>query len=117
ALYRVPALRRSTGLDDIIVRKFNLDWPPADFTEWDRVVDAKLHPDQEVNIAIVGKYMELLDAYKSLIEAISHAGIQTRTRVNIKYIDSADVKVHGVGILEGQHAILVPGGLDRKGVV
>ena len=115
-IYRVPALLRSTGLDDIIVRKFNLECPPADFTEWDRVVDAKLHPDREVNIAIVGKYMELLDAYKSLIEAISHAGIQTRTRVNIKYIDSADVKVHGVGILEGQHAILVPGGFGIRGV-
>ncbi|MCP5358072.1 MAG: CTP synthase [Pseudomonadales bacterium] len=115
-IYRVPAVLRSTGLDDIIVRKFNLDCPPADFTEWDRVVDAKLNPDQEVTIAIVGKYMELLDAYKSLIEAISHAGIQTRTRVNIKYIDSSDVKVQGTGILEGVHAILVPGGFGIRGV-
>lgn len=115
-IYRVPALLRASGLDDIIVRKFNLDCPPADFTEWDRVVDAKLNPDQEVTIAIVGKYMELLDAYKSLIEAISHAGIQTRTRVNIKYIDSSDVKVHGTGILEGVHAILVPGGFGIRGV-
>jgi CTP synthase len=115
-IYRVPALLRASGLDDIIVRKFNLDCPPADFAEWDRVVDAKLNPDQEVTIAIVGKYMELLDAYKSLIEAISHAGIQTRTRVNIKYIDSSDVKVHGTGILEGVHAILVPGGFGIRGV-
>jgi len=115
-IYRVPALLRASGLDDIIVKKFNLDCPPADFTEWDRVVDAKLHPDQEVNIAIVGKYMELLDAYKSLIEAISHAGIQTRTRINITYLDSADVKVQGTGILEGQHAILVPGGFGIRGV-
>ena len=115
-IYRVPALLRASGLDDIIVRKFNLECPPADFTEWDRVVDAKLNPDQEVTIAIVGKYMELLDAYKSLIEAISHAGIQTRTRVNIKYIDSSDVKVQGTGILEGVHAILVPGGFGIRGV-
>ena len=115
-IYRVPALLRASGLDGIIVRKFNLTCPPADFTEWDRVVDAKLHPEREVNIAIVGKYMELLDAYKSLIEAISHAGIQTRTKVNIKYIDSSDVKVHGVSILEGQHAILVPGGFGIRGV-
>ena len=115
-IYRVPAVLRATGLDDIIVRKFNLECPPADFTEWDRVVDAKLNPDQEVTIAIVGKYMELLDAYKSLIEAISHAGIQTRTRVNIKYIDSSDVKVQGTGILEGVHAILVPGGFGIRGV-
>jgi CTP synthase len=115
-IYRVPALLRASGLDDIIVKKFNLTCPAADFTEWDRVVDAKLHPDQEVNIAIVGKYMELLDAYKSLIEAISHAGIQTRTRINITYIDSADVKVQGTAILEGQHAILVPGGFGIRGV-
>ncbi|MDO9317670.1 MAG: CTP synthase [Gammaproteobacteria bacterium] len=115
-IYRVPALLRASGLDDIIVRKFNLSCPPADFTEWDRVVDAKLHPEREVNITIVGKYMELLDAYKSLIEAISHAGIQTRTKVNIKYIDSSDVKAHGVSILEGQHAILVPGGFGIRGV-
>ena len=115
-IYRVPSLLRASGLDDIIARKFNLTCPPADFTEWDRVVDAKLHPDREVNIAIVGKYMELLDAYKSLIEAISHAGIQTRTKVNIKYINSADVDDNGVGILEGQHAILVPGGFGIRGV-
>lgn len=115
-IYRVPALLRASGLDDIIVRKFNLECPPADFTEWDRVVDAKLNPDQEVTIAIVGKYMELLDAYKSLIEAISHAGIETRTRVNIKYIDSSDVKVQGTAILEGVHAILVPGGFGIRGV-
>ena len=115
-IYRVPSLLRASGLDDIIVRKFNLTCPPADFTEWDRVVDAKLHPDREVNIAIVGKYMELLDAYKSLIEAISHAGIRTRTKVNIKYINSADVDDNGVGILEGQHAILVPGGFGIRGV-
>jgi CTP synthase len=115
-IYRIPSLLRASGLDDTVLRKFNLDCPPADFTEWDRVVDAKLNPDKEVNIAIVGKYMELLDAYKSLIEAITHAGIQTRTRVNIKYIDSADVKVQGVEILEGQHAILVPGGFGIRGV-
>ena len=115
-IYRIPALLRAAGLDDTILRKFQLDCPPADFTEWDRVVDAKLNPDQEVTIAIVGKYMELLDAYKSLIEAVSHAGIQTRTKVNIKYIDSSDVKTQGVEILEGAHAILVPGGFGIRGV-
>jgi len=115
-IYRIPALLRAAGLDDTILRKFQLDCPPADFTEWDRVVDAKLNPDQEVTIAIVGKYMELLDAYKSLIEAVSHAGIQTRTKVNVKYIDSSDVKTQGVEILEGAHAILVPGGFGIRGV-
>src|SRR5690606_34913525 len=115
-IYRVPALLRAAGLDDLIVRKFNLDCAPADFTEWDRVVDAKLHPDREVNIAIVGKYMELLDAYKSLIEAISHGGIQTRKRGNMKSSDSAEVRVHCVAIREGPRAILVPGGFGMRGV-
>jgi CTP synthase len=115
-IYRVPALLRASGLDDIIVKKFDLHCLPADFTEWDRVVDAKLHPDREVTIAIVGKYMELLEAYKSLIEAVTHAGIETRTRVNIRYIDSSDVKAHGTSLLEGAHAILVPGGFGIRGV-
>lgn len=115
-IYRVPSLLRTAGLDEIVVNKFGLDCPAADLHEWDRVVDAKLNPEEEVTIAIVGKYMELLDAYKSLIEAVSHAGVQTRTKVNIKYIDSSDVKVHGTEVLEGVHAILVPGGFGQRGV-
>ncbi len=115
-IYRVPSLLRTAGLDEIVVNKFGLDCPAADLHEWDRVVDAKLNPEEEVTIAIVGKYMELLDAYKSLIEAVSHAGVQTRTKVNIKYIDSSDVKIHGTEILEGVHAILVPGGFGQRGV-
>jgi CTP synthase len=115
-IYRIPSLLRAAELDDIVIKKFGLECPPADLSEWDRVVDAKLNPDKEVTIAIVGKYMELLEAYKSLIEAVGHAGIQTRTRVNIKYIDSSDVKVHGTHVLEGVHAILVPGGFGMRGV-
>lgn len=115
-IYRVPSMLRAAHLDEIVVSKFGLQCAPADLSEWDRVVDAKLNPDREVNIAIVGKYMELLEAYKSLIEAIIHAGIQTRTRVNIKYIDSSDIKVHGTELLEGAHAILVPGGFGLRGV-
>ncbi|MCP5346406.1 MAG: CTP synthase [Gammaproteobacteria bacterium] len=115
-IYRVPSLLHATGLDNYIVNRFNIDCPAADFSEWNRVVDAKLNPEREVNLAMVGKYMELLDAYKSLNEAISHAGIQTRTRVNITYIDSTDVKEKGVAMLEGQDAILVPGGFGERGV-
>ncbi|MDX1490558.1 MAG: CTP synthase [Pseudohongiellaceae bacterium] len=115
-IYRVPSLLRATGLDEHICQKFGLECPPADFTEWDRVVDAKLNPDKDVTIAIVGKYMELLEAYKSLIEAVSHAGIQTRTKVNIKFVDSSDVKTTGVELLEGVDAILVPGGFGVRGV-
>ena len=115
-IYRVPSMLRAAQLDDIITSKFALSCEAADLSEWDRVVDAKTNPDQEVTIAIVGKYMELLDAYKSLIEAVGHAGIQTRTRVNIRYIDSSDIKVHGTELLEGVHAILVPGGFGQRGV-
>jgi CTP synthase len=115
-IYRIPSLLRAAELDEFVVRKFGLECPPADLSEWQRVVDAKLNPDKEVTIAIVGKYMELLDAYKSLIEAVSHAGIQTRTRVNVKYIDSSDIMVRGTHLLEGVHAILVPGGFGMRGV-
>jgi CTP synthase len=115
-IYRIPSLLHATGVDNYIVNRFNIDCPAADFSEWDQVVDARLHPDREVNLAMVGKYKELLDAYKSLNEAISHAGIKTRTRVNIRYIDSLDVMKEGVGLLEGQDAILVPGGFGERGV-
>lgn len=115
-IYRVPSMLRAAQLDEIIISKLGLACEAADLSEWDRVVDAKTNPDQEVTIAIVGKYMELLDAYKSLIEAIEHAGIQTRTRVKIRYLDSTDVKVHGTQLLEGVHAILVPGGFGQRGV-
>ncbi|MEX0619172.1 MAG: CTP synthase [Pseudohongiellaceae bacterium] len=115
-IYRIPSILWSNGLDEIIVRKFQLQCPPADFSEWDRVVDAKLRPDKEVNIAMVGKYMDLLDAYKSLTEAVSHAGIQTRTKVNITYIDSSDLLEKGISLLQAQDAILVPGGFGERGV-
>ena len=80
------------------------------------VVDAKLNPEHEVTIAMVGKYMELLDAYKSLIEAMSHAGIKNRTKVNLRYIDSEDIENQGTSLLEGADAILVPGGFGLRGV-
>ncbi len=116
SIYRVPGKLGAAGLDEIIIRKFQLDCPPADLSEWDRVVEAHLHPSQEVNLAMVGKYMDLLDAYKSLNEAIIHAGIQTRTRVNVEYIDSDDLLQRGVEILANQDAILVPGGFGERGI-
>ena len=116
SIYRIPSLLGATGLDEIVVNKLGLDCPPADLSEWDRVVDAVINPDGEVHIAMVGKYMDLLDAYKSLNEAIIHAGIQTRTKVHVKYIDSVDIDKQGVGLLEGMDAILVPGGFGERGV-
>lgn len=116
SIYRIPSMLGATGVDDIVVKKFGLDCPPADFSEWDRVVDAVLNPEGEVTIAMVGKYMELLDAYKSLNEAIIHAGIQTRTNVKVKYLDSEDIVRKGIQILDGVDAILVPGGFGERGV-
>ena len=115
-IYKIPGILHAQGLDDYVVERFDLKCGGADLSEWDRVVDAKLHPEKEVTIAMVGKYMELLDAYKSLIEAMSHAGIQSRTKVNLRYIDSEDIENQGTGLLEGVDAILVPGGFGLRGV-
>ncbi len=115
-IYKIPGILHAQGLDDYVVERFGLECRGADLSEWDRVVDAKLHPEKEVTIAMVGKYMELLDAYKSLIEAMSHAGIQSRTKVNLRYIDSEDIENQGTGLLEGVDAILVPGGFGLRGV-
>ncbi|ACO80021.1 CTP synthetase [Azotobacter vinelandii CA] len=115
-IYKIPSVLHAQGLDDIVVERFGLACGSADLSEWERVVDAKLHPEKEVTIAMVGKYMELLDAYKSLIEAMGHAGIQNRTRVNLRYIDSEDIENQGTALLEGADAILVPGGFGLRGV-
>jgi CTP synthase len=115
-IYSIPRMLKDQNLDDIVVERFHLDCPPADLSEWDQVADAHLNPEGEVTIAMVGKYMELLDAYKSLIESISHAGIKVRKKVNIRYIDSETVEQEGVDVLKGVSAILVPGGFGERGV-
>ena len=115
-IYRIPGILHAQGLDDYVLERFGLECDSADLSEWERVVDAKLHPEKDVTIAMVGKYMELLDAYKSLIEALNHAGIQSRTKVNLRYIDSEDIENQGTGLLEGVDAILVPGGFGLRGV-
>ncbi len=115
-IYRIPGLLKQRRLDEIVIEKFNLNCKVADLSEWDRVTDAHLHPDKEVTIAMVGKYMDLLDAYKSLNEALVHAGIQTRTRVQVRYLDSEELEQKGVALLEGVDAILVPGGFGERGI-
>ncbi|GAC1036252.1 CTP synthase [Pseudomonas sp. No.117] len=115
-IYRIPSVLHAQGLDEFVVERFGLECKPADLSEWDRVVDAKLNPEREVTIAMVGKYMELLDAYKSLIEAMTHAGIQSRTKVNLRYIDSEHIEQQGTHLLKGVDAILVPGGFGLRGV-
>lgn len=115
-IYRIPSMLHAQGLDDFVAERFDLDCNTADLSEWDRVVDAKLHPEKEITIAMVGKYMELLDAYKSLIEALTHAGIENRTKVNLRYIDSEDIEEKGTSLLADVDAILVPGGFGLRGV-
>jgi CTP synthase len=115
SIYEIPIMLQRWGLDEIVCDKLRIDCAEADLSEWQRVVDALGSPECTVRIGIVGKYMDLLDAYKSLIEAIGHAGIQLRTRVTIETIDSEDVEREGTGLLEGLDAILVPGGFGERG--
>ncbi len=115
SIYEVPILLHQRRLDGIVCDKLRISAPDADLSEWARVVDAHVNPERVVRLAMVGKYMELLDAYKSLIEAITHAGIQTRTRVEIEPIDAEDIEREGVDVLQGADAILVPGGFGGRG--
>jgi CTP synthase len=116
SIYRIPLLLHAEGLDDIVVKKLSLDLPPADLSEWEQVMDAIAHPKAKVNVAMVGKYVELADAYKSLNEALLHAGIHTQTQVHIHYIDSEEIKKTGTACLDGMDGILVPGGFGERGV-
>jgi CTP synthase len=115
-IYRLPLLLHSEKLDDIVLEKLGLDCPPAKLDEWQAVIDGKLHARRHATIAMVGKYMDLLDAYKSLNEALTHAGIHTGTRVEMRYIDSEQISREGTGVLEGVDAILVPGGFGERGI-
>lgn len=115
-IYRIPLLLHEQGLDDIVVRKLNLDVPPADLSEWESVVRAIESPERNVTVAMVGKYVNHTDAYKSLTEALLHAGIQTRTHVDIQFIDSEDIETRGAQLLDGVDAILVPGGFGERGI-
>ncbi len=115
-IYRLPLLLHRDGLDDIVVEKLGLECPPAKLDEWQAVVDGKLHAHRRATIAMVGKYMDLLDAYKSLNEALTHAGIRTGTRIEMRYIDSEQISREGTGVLDGVDAILVPGGFGERGI-
>ena len=114
-IYQGPIELHKQGLDDYVVEQLQLDCPPADLSSWERVVDAQLNPQQSLQITFVGKYLELLDAYKSLIEALTHAGIQTRTKIDIRYLDAETLECEGVTLLEDADAILVPGGFGERG--
>ena len=115
-IYRLPIVFRDQGFDDIILRKFHLDLPRADLSKWEAVVELKKHPESEVVIAMVGKYVDLKDSYLSLNEALVHAGIRNRTRVNICYFDSEGFDSGNLDELRDVDAILVPGGFGDRGI-
>lgn len=116
SIYQNPLMLHAQGLDDIIVDKLGIDAPAADLSEWQRVVDKMEHPEAEVTVAMVGKYVNLADSYKSLSEALVHAGIHTRTRVNIRYVDSEEIHGPDSKAFEDVDAILVPGGFGGRGI-
>ncbi len=115
-IYRIPLLLREQHLDDIVVDKLGLSAPPADLSDWRGVVAARQNPEATVDIAMVGKYVQIRDSYISLNEALMHGGIKTRTRVNVHYIESQELERSGTGVLEGMDAILVPGGFGDRGI-
>jgi CTP synthase len=114
-IYRLPMVFRDQGFDEIVVQKLRLQVPRADLSEWEAVVSAKKHPEAEVTIAMVGKYVDFRDSYISLSEALTHAGIRTRTRVNIRYLEAAKLEGGDTTSLSDVDAVLVPGGFGDRG--
>ena len=115
-IYRIPLLLHEQGLDDIVVDKLRLDVPSTELAEWRHVVSARSNPDGHVDIAMVGKYVQIRDSYLSLHEALMHGGLKSRTRINIHYIESTDIEQHGTHVLKDMDAILVPGGFGERGI-
>ena len=115
-IYKIPMLLHQEGLDEIVVEKLGLEVPAADLSQWYDVVGALNDPRGEVDIAMVGKYVDLTESYKSLSEALVHAGIHTRMRVAIHYVDSERIEEDGIGVLDGMDAVLVPGGFGERGI-
>ncbi|GAA78691.1 CTP synthase [Pseudoalteromonas sp. BSi20495] len=116
SIYKIPALLKSQELDNFVCRRFHLDPPEADLAEWEQVLYQESNPTGEVTIGMVGKYIELPDAYKSVNEALKHAGLKNRLTINIEYVDSQDLESKGVELLSHLDAILVPGGFGGRGV-
>jgi len=115
-IYEIPMILHGHGLDNLVVKKFDLHLPPANLAEWQAVVEALAQRTHTVTVAMVGKYTELSDAYKSINEALGHAGLRTHAKVNILYIDADLIEQEGVSILERADAILIPGGFGERGV-
>ena len=115
SIYKIPQILHDQGLDRIVCEELRLDAPAADLSVWTKLLDAQAHPQHEITIGMVGKYVELTESYKSLIEALRHAGIHTGTRVNIEYLDSEAIEADGTGCLAALDAVLVPGGFGVRG--
>ena len=116
SIYKIPLLLSEQGLDQIVVDKLHMPVLPADLSEWQQVTSSLEKADGEVTIAMVGKYVDLTESYKSLSEALIHAGMHTHSRVRIQYVDSEEIERNGIGCLKGMDAILVPGGFGERGV-
>lgn len=115
-IYRIPFLLHAQELDNLVVRQFGLAAPPADLGEWERVLEGCDRPERQVTVGLVGKYTHLTEAYKSLSEALAHAGVHTRTRVKIAYLDSERIQDQGAECFRELDAVLVPGGFGERGI-
>ncbi len=115
SIYKIPGMLHEQMLDQIVCHKLDILAKAADLSIWEKLIDAMENPQNEVRVAFVGKYVDLTESYKSLIEAIKHAGIHTRCKVEIEYIDSENIEKEGIDILKSMDAILVPGGFGRRG--
>ncbi|NRA84684.1 MAG: CTP synthase, partial [Gammaproteobacteria bacterium] len=116
SIYKIPALLKAQGLDKLVIERFGIECPEAELKEWEQVVSEEANATGLVNIAMVGKYIQLPDAYKSVNEALKHAGLKNGINVKINYVDSQDLESKGTDILKGMDGILVPGGFGERGI-
>ena len=116
SIYKIPSFLHKQQLDEIVLTKLQLEAPAANLTEWDNLIYKLENPSGEVNIALVGKYVDLTESYKSLSEALIHAGMHCNAKISITYVDSEEIEEKGVGVLRDMNAILVPGGFGTRGV-
>jgi len=116
SIYKIPSVLHKQQLDEIVLTKLQLEAPAANLTEWDNLIYKLENPNGEVNIALVGKYVDLTESYKSLSEALIHAGMHCNAKISITYVDSEEIEEKGVGVLHDMNAILVPGGFGTRGV-
>jgi CTP synthase len=114
-IYKIPMMLHEQMLDEIVCHKLQILARAADLSPWVKLVHALEHPEHEIDLAFVGKYVDLQDSYKSLNEALRHAGIHTRSRVNVHYFDSEEIEAKGTAVLEPMDAVLVPGGFGKRG--